>query len=101
MAYKISWSSRAKSDLDKIITYLEQDPYRPHAANDLLDAMKKTFLLLTENPELYGFVRADSRGLCDYRKALVKHYVVIYSFDGTKVAVHRIFHMRQNYGKFI
>ncbi len=101
MAYDVLWSSRAKNDVVKIISFLEHDAYNPHAAREHLDAFCALFDALAETPELYAVSPTGPLNSRNYRKALVKNYVVIYSFDGNVVIIRRVFHARQNYAKYM
>ena len=96
-------SELANSDLDGIVGYIIYDLDSPKAAANLLNEIEKCYENLRKNPLMYEKctdVRLEKDG---YRKAVIKHYLLIYRFvEETKtVQVARFFYGGRNYAKIL
>ncbi len=103
MAYKIIETSLALQDLDNILGYIAVSLASPKAASDFADRVEKCYSNLERTPLMYELCRDPHLRLMGYRKAVLKHYIMIYKIEeGSKtVAVMRFFHGRQDYEKLL
>lgn len=101
MAYKVVWTNSARADAESIIRYIAVDLDSTSAAVEHLDAFEDAAREMGENPLLHAVSALPSLELRALRPCFVKRYVMLYSFDGDQVTVHRIFHMLQDYAKII
>jgi len=91
--YRVDVSVRAEQDLDRIVSYIAVKLDATKAASDFIDAVYDCYDILENNPYLYEKCRDVKLLNEDYRRAVVKNYVLVYKVDEeTKtVIVHRFF----------
>ena len=91
MAYKLVETVLAQADLDAILSYLALSLENPAAATAFANEVEKCYAALEQLP-----YRLSSKG---YRKAVIKHYLLIYRVDEAQKTVYllRFFYGRQNY----
>ena len=97
MAYKLVETALAQADLDAILSYLTLSLENPAAATAFANEVEKCYTALEQMPYLYEQCR-DPR-LSSNRKAVIKHYLLIYRVDEAQKTVYllRFFYGRQNY----
>ena len=95
MAYKLVETALAQADLDAILSYLALSLENPAAAT----AFEKCYAALEQLPYLYEQCRDPRLSSKGYRKAVIKHYLLIYRVDEAQKTVYvlRFFYGRQNY----
>ena len=101
--YKLLVTELAHQDLDNIVSYIVVQLANPQAAADFLDAVADCYSFLKRNPQMHEMCQ-DTRLFKDgYRKAVVKHYVLVYKVDelNQSVSIMRFFYGAQNYRKLI
>ena len=101
MAYEVVWTSHARADVDSAISYIATILDSPTAAAQHLDAFLEAVERLADAPELYAISPQSSLVARGLRCCHVKRYVMLYSFDGNRVVIHRVFSMLQDYAKLI
>ena len=101
--YKLIISEFAHQDLDNIISYIAVKLANPTAAVNLLNEVDKCYNYLKNNPLMYEKCQDKNLKKENYRKALIKNYVLIYKVnENTKtVSIMRIFYGAQNYIELI
>lgn len=101
--YKLIVSELAHQDLDHIISYIAINLVNPIAATNFLDEIEKCYARLKDNPFLYGKCYDLRLEMKEYRKAIIKHYVLIYRVDEPEktVKVLRFFYGAQDYAELI
>lgn len=101
--YKLIVSELAHQDLDHIISYIAVELENPIAATNLLNEIEKCYDYLKNNPLMYGQCFDPRLKKEGYRKAVIKHYILIYKFDKSAkvVNIFRFFYGAQDYMKQI
>ena len=94
MRYELRYTWDAVNDLDSIFAYISDD--NRSAATAILDRIEYTLLLLQDNPRI-GAVLGASMELSDYRKIVVKPYIIFYRIDENILYVLRVLHNRQDW----
>jgi len=95
--YKFVFSDDAKEDLDRIYFYIFESSHSEKYANTAIEEITKAVTYLEEHPRFY-----PSLGIQEFRKCVVKNYIVIYRVDdeNREVFITRIFGGAQDYEKF-
>ena len=103
MAYKILTTVYSEQDLDSILGYMIRELHAPQAATDFADAVGACYDRLSEMPALYELCRNPRLASQGFRRAVIKHYVMIYEIDEQEKAVliHRFFYGSQEYEKYL
>lgn len=97
--YKILVSESYHRDLKGIIHYISHNLDAPFTASDLLDEIESTVSSLSTMPQRYELVNDNYLRGKEFRKCLVKNYIIFYKIheESKTVMVHRILHTRQNW----
>ena len=103
MAYKVITTPYSEQDLDAILRYMVEELHAPMAAADFADAVDACYVRLSEMPALYELCRNPRLASQGFRRAVIKHYVMIYEIDEQEKAVliHRFFYGSQEYEKYL
>ncbi len=101
MGCEVRWAASARQDVDAIIRHIAVVLGSSNAAAEHLDAFAKAADILSESPEIKAVGSHPPLARRSLRPLFVKRYVVLYSFDGDSVTVHRVFHTLQDYAKLI
>lgn len=103
MDYKIDISPAASQDLDEIVTYITKDLGNPAAAAAFLNEVKACYDSLEKMPLMYEACRDPQLRSLGYRRAVIKHYVMVYRIDNAENIVHilRFFYGAREYEKLI
>ena len=101
MGCEVRWTASAKADVDGIIRHIAIVLGSPKAATEHIDAFLEAADLLSDYPELHAVGNHRSLACRGLRPYYVKNYVMLYSYDGHTVIVHRVFHARQDYARLI
>ena len=99
--YKLDVSDLAHEDLNSIIRYIAEKLCAPQAAADFADEVDKTYGRLRENPFQFSLCNHPRLAREGYRRAVIKHYILVFKVDGKQVVVYRYFYGRQNYSELI
>lgn len=101
MACEVKWTESARNDVDRAIRYIATVLASPKAASEHLDSFEAAAHFISEFPELHAVGKHPSLAARGLRPYFVKNYVMLYSYDGESVLVHRVFHMLQDYARII
>lgn len=96
MNYNLVITKPAENDLADILQYISKDLSAPKAANDLLDDILKCYDNISLNPLMYALCDNDRLKSKNYRKAVIKNYIMFYRVDEEK---QKIYIMRFIYGR--
>ena len=98
MKYKLIVTKGAQSELESIADYIAESLCNPLAALDFLDDIKKCYDLLSDNPLIYQVCDNLGNGE-EYRKAVIKNYLLIYRVDknDNSVNILHFFYGRRDY----
>jgi addiction module RelE/StbE family toxin len=97
MNYKIQISEKAERDLKDIVTYLSDSLKNKRAAKDFTSLYRKKINSLKTNPQKFTYIQEEEKSDFDYRKIIIKNYLVIYKIEKEEVIILRIFHQKQKY----
>lgn len=97
--YKILVSEIYHRDLRDSVYYISHNLDAPFTALDLLDDIEHAVSSLTTMPHCYGLIDDDYLRHKEFRKCLVKNYIIFYKIheESKTVMIHRILHVRQNW----
>jgi len=103
MVYRIIKTKLAERDLDNILGYIAFSLENPSAAASLADAVETCYAGLEKMPLMYELCRDPRLHALEYRKAVIKNYVMLYKVDEAARTVYilRFFYGRQDYEKLI
>lgn len=103
MSYKLMITEPAESDLGGILNYISNDLSAPKSAVDFLNAVEKCYDRISDNPFIYPECEIPRFKKKNYRKAVIKNYVLIYRTDEKTKAIYilRVFYGGRNYEKLL
>ncbi|MCD8088928.1 MAG: type II toxin-antitoxin system RelE/ParE family toxin [Oscillospiraceae bacterium] len=103
MAYKIEVTPHASEDLEEIVSYIEGTLANAAAAAAFLDAVEECYDELEAMPFLFEECRDPQLKALGYRRAVIKHYVMVYRVDEAEKTVYilRFFYGAREYEKLI
>lgn len=101
MGCEVKWTASAKGDVNRIIRHIAVVLDSPKTASEHLDALQSAAGLISDFPEIRTVGTHPSLSSRNLRSCFVKNYVVLYSYDGNAVVVHRVFHTLQDYARLI
>ena len=101
MGYEVKWTASAKADTERIIRHIAVTLASPKAASEHLEAFLGVADSISEFPEIRAVGSHPALAQRGLRPYFVKSYVVLCSYDGNEVIVHRIFHTLQDYARLI
>ncbi|MDR2940507.1 MAG: type II toxin-antitoxin system RelE/ParE family toxin [Clostridiales bacterium] len=101
--YQLEYLPIARQDMIEIAKYISHELCNPTAAEKLSNDMIEAIDLLTEYPysnAVYTTIRPLKR---EYRKLIVKSYIVFYSIDEKeeKITISRVIYARRDYDKLL
>ena len=101
--YKLLISELAHQDLDSIVSYIAVQLANPKAAGDFLDEVTACYGFLKNNPMMYEQCQVRGFGKEEYRKAIIKNYVLVYKINESSrtVSIMRFFYGAQEYMKLL
>ncbi|WP_455089450.1 type II toxin-antitoxin system RelE/ParE family toxin [Peptoanaerobacter stomatis] len=97
--YKIIVSETYHNYLKDILYYISHNIDAPFTALELLDDIEITVSSLSTMPYRYGLVDDTYLLHKEFRKCLVKNYIIFYKIDeeNKTILIHRILHSKQNW----
>ena len=103
MGYKVLVTKSAEQDLDDIVSYMVNDLSAPKAASDFLDAVSGCYAYLRQTPGMFALCKSPNLSARQYRKAVIKNYILIYRFDEIEktVFILRFFYGGRDYEKLL
>lgn len=103
MGYKIEVTPAASHDLDEIVDYIARELENPTAATSFLDEVDACYEGLETMPFMYEECRDLRLKALKYRRAVIKHYVMVYRVDEDAKTVYilRFFYGARDYEKLI
>lgn len=97
MSYKLVVTKPAEKDLTDILQYISKDLSAPKAASDFLDEVLKCYDNISENPLMYAVCDNDRLKNKEYRKAIIKNYIMFYRIDENIIYIMRFIYGRRDY----
>ena len=101
--YKLEIAVSAQEDLEAIYEYIAVELANRTAAEAFFDEVEKCYDSLIRQPYMYEQCRDDRLRLDGYRRAVIKHYIMVYRVDDSKETVYilRFFYGARDYEKLI
>jgi len=101
--YQLEYLPSAKKDMVEIVTYISHELHNPSAANKLADEMISSAERLAVFPYLNPVHRLVKPLKHEYRKLIVKNYILFYYVDelNKKVVIARAIYARRDYGALL
>lgn len=101
--YNIKITREAYEDIDKIVSYISGVLKNPIAASNFLDELEKSYDTIAFNPEGYALCKDERLKEREYRKIVIKNYIVFYRADISENTVYimRVIYGRRDYAKLI
>ena len=100
MAFKVEVTEAAQESVRAAIEYVRLVFDSPKAAKSLKVEFDKFLENVAELPEMYPLMEDEALRCIGYRRALIKAYVAVYTFEDEKITVHGFFHQLQDYARF-
>lgn len=97
--YEVKFSEECIEEMADIYKYISNNLKADIAAKRLMSEVTNRILDLAESPQLYSKIEKVDKLKREYRRIVVKNYVVLYTIDSEKRTVY-ISHMiygRRNY----
>ena len=88
MQYKLVITGLAEQDLDDIAGYIANDLSSPKAALGFLNDVESCYDDISLNPHMYPFCESERLKSKEYRKALIKNYIMFYRVDDKEKTVY-------------
>ena len=101
--YAIEFLPIAKQDMTEIARYISHELCNPAAAIELTDEMIEAADRLCDFPYINVIHQTAKPLKHEYRKLLVKNYIMFYRIDENKklVTIVRVFYARRDYEKLL
>ena len=101
--YKLEFLPIAQSDMVEIVKYISHELCDPWAAEKLADEMVQSAERLAIFPYINPIHRTLKPLKNEYRKLLVKNYIMFYYVDENekKVTIARVIYSRRDYEKML
>lgn len=93
-SYKIIFTKRFIRELEKVYKYLSEELYFIHFTKYLMNKIDDVLIQISIFPKSHERIENTQ-----YRKALVKNYIIIYTINEKKKTVYilHIFHSKSDY----
>lgn len=101
MAYSVVVTEAFEKDYDDVLAYLVYKLGSPRAAAHLMDEMDASIERIAFNPAINAVSRKPTLSALGYREEFVTSYVMLYRVEGESVVVKRLFHMGQDYERYV
>ena len=97
--YQVVLTHKAKIDLKNIYKYISENLKEKNTADNLMNLIEEKILILEDIPEGFAIIEYYKKKKYEYRRLLVKNYIVIYRIDKKNKIVYvvKIIHGRRNY----
>ena len=101
--YHLEFLPIAKQDMTEIAGYISHELCNPAAAEKLADEMIEAVERLIDFPYINAIHQAIKPLTKEYRKLIVKNYIVFYWIDEKekRITIARVIYARRNYEKFL
>ena len=101
MAYKVFITEVTQENYDSCVSYVQYVLHQGKAAKDIKEQYDRFVENVSQFPEMYPKIPDERLINSNYRRALIKNYVVVYEFDGEAVTIHGFYHQLQDYARFV
>lgn len=97
--YEVEFTENCIEEMDEIYKYISNKLFANVAANNLIQKVKEEVLALEISPMLYMKIDKTDEFEREYRRIVIKNYIVLYTIDEEqkKVYVSHMYYGRRNY----
>ena len=97
--YEVIITDECNNELDKACNYIRQNLFANMACNTMLEKIIEVIDTLECSPFMYSKITRYNSLDKEYRKVIIKNYVIIYFVDEEekKVYLDHIFYTKSNY----
>jgi len=101
--YQLEFLPIARQDMTDIVRYISHELFNPTAAEKLADEMIDAAGRLTDLPYINAIHQSIKPLKREYRKLIVKNYIMFYWIDENKkhVTIARVIYARRDYEKLL
>ena len=99
MEYKIIIASKARSEIESIFDYINEELKNNNAAVRLKNKFKENIRGLKKMPKRYPEIEKRDKLKRFYRRIVVDNYVILFTIDDEKKSVYvaHVYYGRKNY----
>lgn len=98
--YKIIFSPIIIKKYKKIYEYISEELQEEKIALKLMKKIMAKINGLEYMPNIYPKTKISKYDSIEYRKMIIKPFIIIYTIEEQNVYIHNIFHEKNNYYKF-
>ncbi len=91
-SYLVKITDECYEEMKQIYDYIANNLKADNSAFKLLKSVRMKILKLVEMPKIYSKINKRNRAKMEYRRLVVKNYVILYTVDDNKKIVY-ISHM--------
>lgn len=97
--YEVILTNQAENELNNIYNYISKTLIAEKAANNLMEKIENTFLILEDMPKAFRVIKKYKHIHFEYRKTVINNYIIVYRIekDGKTVYIDRIIYGKRNY----
>lgn len=97
--YKIVFTNDSIAEMDSIYNYISRKLYAPNSAKKLMEKVEEEVQSLKRMPERYEVIKKLPEINIEYRRIVVKNFVVIYTISEEEKTIYiaHMFYGRSNY----
>lgn len=98
-AFEIEFTDECNEEINEIYEYISNNLKENNAAKRLINEVTNKILNLANEPELYMKMGKSDRLRREYRRIVVKNYIVLYiiDFEKRKVYISHMIYGKRNY----
>jgi mRNA-degrading endonuclease RelE of RelBE toxin-antitoxin system len=101
MGYEVRVTDIAHENIRACVDYVKLVLCQEKSALSIVESLKNFKENVSCFPEMYPKIADERLTNSNYRRALIKNYVVVYEFDGEVVTIHGFYHQLQDYARFV
>ena len=97
--YEIEFTDDCIEEMEEIYRYISENLNASVSAKRLIQKVKKDTLALEISPRLYAKIEKNDKFERQYRRMIVKNYVILYTIDeqNKKIYISHMYYGRRNY----
>jgi len=101
--YQLQFLPKARQDMAEIARYISHKLCNPSAAEKLAEEMVDAAERLTDSPYIHAIHRSIKPLQKEYRKLIVKNYIMFYWVDEKekRVTIARVIYARRDFEKLL
>ncbi len=98
-SYEVEFTEDCIDEMDDIYNYIFKELKASESAKNLIHQVRESVLTLERSPNLYPKIEKRDRAEREYRRMVVKSYVLLYTIDECNkiVYVSHMYYNKKNY----